>query len=341
MKKSLLVGSAVVAAAAFALLRSKRKLDLRGKVVLITGGSRGLGLALAHEFAGRGAHLLLCARDAEELDRAKNDLVGSAGRVETFVCDVTDPAQVRGFIGHGLGKFGRVDVLVNNAGEIRVGPVHTMAIEDFEHAMDVMFWGMVHASLDALPHFRGRGEGSIVNITSVGGKVSIPHLLPYSCAKFAAVAFSEGLRAEVAGDGVNVLTIAPGLMRTGSHVNAVYKGAEAGEAGWFAAGASLPGISMSAEQAAQQIVDAVEQGRGELVLSAPANLLARFNGLFPELTTSILGIVNSLLPKGSERVEKGKDSPILQQPWMKALTMLGTMAAKRYLENAGGNKVRA
>jgi short-subunit dehydrogenase len=166
--------------------------------------------------------------------------------------------------------------------------------------------------------------------------VSVPHLVPYSCAKFTAVAFSEGLRAELNNTGVKVVTIAPGLMRTGSFVNAFFKGAERGEAAWFSASASLPGISMSAKRTATQIIRAIETGRAELILSTPANLLARFHGLFPELSISVLGLVNRLLPHGSQQQrELGRDSVIMKRPWMRALTILGRRAAEEYLQPAG------
>src|SRR5205807_4694011 len=142
------------------------------------------------------------------------------------------------------------------AGTISVGPIQTMTVEDFRDAMDVMFWGMVYTTLEALPHFQRNQHGRIVNITSIGGKISVPHLLPYSCAKFAAVAFSEGLRAELHGTGVQAITIAPGLMRTGSFLNAEFKGDDEREAAWFSLSASLPGPSMSATRAARQIISA-------------------------------------------------------------------------------------
>lgn len=192
----------------------------------------------------------------------------------------------------------------------------------------------MYTTLAALPHFRQRGRGHVVNITSVGGKVSVPHLVPYGGAKFAAVAFSEGMRAELSRSGIQVVTIAPGLMRTGSFVNARFKGAERDEAAWFSAGASLPGLSMSAKRAARQIIDALERGRSERILSTPANLLARFHGLFPELSVAILGLVNGLLPRGSHRTELGRDSSILARPRMRALMFLGRRAVDQYLQPA-------
>jgi NAD(P)-dependent dehydrogenase (short-subunit alcohol dehydrogenase family) len=263
------------------------------------------------------------------LESARRDLAHFPGDVLTVPCDVSDRAQVARLVEAALEAHGRIDVLVNNAGLIQVGPAHTMTVEDFETAMDTMFWGTVYTTLAALPHMRGHGQGRIVNITSVGAKVSIPHLLPYSCAKFAAAAFSEGLRAELHGTGVKVVTIAPGLMRTGSYLNAIFKGAEEGEAAWFSLGASLPGISMSAKRAARQIIAATASGRAERILSLPANFIARFHGMFPGLTSEILGLVNRVLPHGSERTERGDESAVLQKPVIRALTVLGRRAAER------------
>jgi len=332
VRNQILIGSAAVTGLGVFLLRNRRRLDLRGKVVLITGGSRGLGLALAREFAAHGSNLALCARSAEELEHARRDLAGTEGAVRTFVCDVRDRGQVEKLVTDVLAAFGRIDVLVNNAGTICVGPVETMSIEDFRDAMDVMFWGMVYATLAVLPHFRQAGSGRVLNITSVGGKVSVPHLVPYNCAKFAAVAFSEGLRAELNKSGIKVVTIAPGLMRTGSFLNAVFRGAELAESAWFSASASLPGVSMSARRAARQIVRALEQGRAERILTTSANLLARFHGLFPETSLAALDLVDRLLPGGSEGVRLGRETSVLERPWMRAITYLGRRAAREHLQ---------
>src|SRR5581483_11648807 len=155
-----------------ALLRNRRAYDLHGRTVLITGGSRGLGLLLAREFAREGARIALWARAVRN-------------------------------------RFGSVDVLVNNAGIIQVGPMEEMLLEDYEAAMQIHFWATVYTTLAVLPEMRQRGSGRIVNITSIGGKISPPHLLPYNASKFAQVGFSEGLRAELAKDGVLVTTVCP------------------------------------------------------------------------------------------------------------------------------------
>lgn len=305
-------GAAVATAlAAGSVLRRIRKVDLEGRVVFITGGSRGLGFAMAEEFARKGARLVICARNPEPLERARRELEQKGIEVLAQPCDVADQEQVHKLISEATRRFGGIDVLVNNAGIIAVGPLEVQRREDFEEAMNVMFWGAVNPTLAVLPQMLERGSGSIVNITSIGGRVSVPHLVPYNCAKFALVGFSEGLRAELAKDGIRVTTIVPGLMRTGSHLNALFKGQHRAEYTWFSLSATSPLSSMSARRAAASIVRAVERGEGDLILTPQAKLIALLHGVCPGLTADILGIINRLLPSagdiGSER-RTGKQS---------------------------------
>ncbi len=282
--------------AARALWGRRGGADLTGRVVLITGGSRGLGLAVAREFGAQGCQLVLCARDAEELERARQDLQQRGAEALAVPCDVTDPDQVQRAVDTATERFGGVNILVNIAGIIAVGPAQAMTREDFQDAMDVDFWGTLHPILAVLPQMRARRAGRIVNITSIGGKVSVPHLLPYSCAKFAATALSEGLRAELARDGITVTTIAPGLLRTGSYDHALFKGDRADEYGWFSVSDNAPLLSISAERAAREIVQAARRGEAERVLSLPAALAAKFHGVAPGLTSDLLRLVNRTLP---------------------------------------------
>ncbi len=328
----LVAAGAAAGVAARELYRRWTAEDISGEVVLITGGSRGLGLAMARAFAEAGCPLAICARNGEELERARQDLEARGARVLTIPCDVTIEDQARRAVETAIHHYGHLDILVNNAGIIQVGPVETMTMTDFGAAMNVMFWGTVHTTMAALPYFLERGSGRVVNITSIGGKVSVPHLLPYNCAKFAAVGFSEGLRAELKPRGIKVTTIAPGLMRTGSYLNALFS--TPGDAAWFGVGASAPGITMSARRAAKQIVMATRRGEAERVLSTPANLLAAFHGLFPGATSDMLGLVDRLLPQG--RGEQGKtpgsEAAVNRTRTLSALTTLGRSAAKEYLQ---------
>ncbi|MGB7926009.1 MAG: SDR family NAD(P)-dependent oxidoreductase [Pyrinomonadaceae bacterium] len=335
--KALVVAAAGVGAliAARALARRRAGYDLRGKTVLITGGSRGLGLVMAREFAGEGARLAICARDEAELERARADLHKLGARVLAVPCDVTERAQVNEMVSVVADHYGQIDVLVNNAGVIQVGPLEVMTVEDYEEAMKVHFWGPLYTTLAVLPEMRRRRDGRIVNISSIGGKISVPHLVPYSASKFALVGLSEGLRAELQKDGVVVTTVCPGLMRTGSPRNATFKGQHRAEYAWFSISDALPVTAMQAERAAHQIIEACKRGDAEVVLSIQAQLAVKFHGLFPGLTADLLGLVNRLLPGpggiGRKRA-KGKDSQSELSPsW---LTILNEQAAERNNEVA-------
>ena len=304
--------------------------DLKNKTVLITGGSRGLGLVMAREFAREGARLVLCARDEQELDQARLDLENHGAEVMVVRCDIRDPQDVDAMIAAVNARYGAVDVLVNNAGVIQVGPIEVMTKEDFELAMQAHFWGPLNTIMAVLPGMRQRGTGRIVNITSIGGKVSIPHLVPYSASKFALVGLSKGLRAELMKDGIKVTTICPGLMRTGSPRNADFKGKHRWEYAWFSISDALPLLTVSAENAARQIVRACKRGQAELVISVPAKIAVLFDSLFPEVMSQMLALGNTLLPEpggvGVER-RKGKESTSAWSPsW---LTTLNEEAALR------------
>jgi NAD(P)-dependent dehydrogenase (short-subunit alcohol dehydrogenase family) len=287
----------------------KPRYDFRDKHALITGGSRGLGLVLARELAARGARLSICSRDPDELTRAAADL---GGGVLAERCDVTDRDQVRAFVRRARGWHGPVDVLINNAGVIQVGPVEEMREEDFEQSLRTHFWAALYTTLEVLPEMKARRSGRIVNIASFGGKVAVPHLLPYSAGKFSLVGFSTGLRAEVAKHGVVVTTVCPGLMRTGSHLNADFKGRNDEEYAWFALGNATPGLSMSAEVAARKIVAACARGDAEAVLGLPAKLAVAAHALAPNLTADVLALADRLvMPKPGgigPRTAKGRDS---------------------------------
>ena len=324
--------------AAYAVKRARRPLqDLTGQVVLITGGSRGLGFELACEFAELGCKIAICARDEAQLEKARHELMQRHSiDVWTASCDVSDIAQVEDVVRRATQHFGRVDILVANAGIISVGPIESVRLDDFHNAMNVMFWGVLHPIWAVLPQMRERGSGRIVTITSIGGKISIPHLIPYSCAKFAAVALSEGLRSELKPQGIDVLTIVPGLMRTGSHLNAQFKGQQDREFAWFGIGASTPGLSINVNRAARQIVKALRRGESHRVLTLPAQILARVHGAFPEVTSWALQIVNRLLPDPA-REESGAITGLEAQERLnsslhRAVTGLGRSAARDTLQ---------
>jgi NAD(P)-dependent dehydrogenase (short-subunit alcohol dehydrogenase family) len=252
----------------------------------------------------------------------------SAAKVKA---ELLAPIAPRAIVGAAIDSFGRLDVLVNNAGIITVGPLKTQTLEDFERAMDTIFWGMVYPTLEVLPQMLARRSGRIANITSIGGRISVPHLLPYNCAKFATVGFSEGLRAELAKENIKVTTVVPGLMRTGSYINAEMKGKQRAEYAWFSLSSSLPGITAGAQHAARRIVSAVKRGAAQITITPQAQLASLIHGIAPGLTADALGLINRFLPDEtggtSERV-RGKDADSAVSHSF--LTALGKKAARQY-----------
>ncbi|HET6798642.1 MAG TPA: SDR family oxidoreductase [Gemmatimonadales bacterium] len=304
---------------------------LEGKTVLITGGSRGLGLALAREMMVQGAQVAICGRDPASLERAATGLRKIGEAVLAVPCDVTQPQEVESLVKQVRATLGPVDVLINNAGVIEVGPAETMSLADYEEAMATNFWGMLYPTLAVLPQMRERKSGRIVNITSIGGKLGIPHLLPYSASKFAAVGFSQGLRAEVASEGIKVVTVCPGLMRTGSPRNAIFRGRHRSEYAWFSISDALPGLSISAERAARRIVNACRRGDAEVLFPVPARVAAVLNAVAPGLTSDTLGLVDRLLPEPGRR-PSGRRTGAESESWLSPswLSRLGDRAARQY-----------
>jgi NAD(P)-dependent dehydrogenase (short-subunit alcohol dehydrogenase family) len=288
--------------------------DFEGKSVVITGGSRGLGLIMARELAEEGAKLTLIARDEAELERAAADVRTGQPFADVLVApaDVRRRYEAERAIARVIDRFGRVDVLINNAGIIQVGPLDHMKLADYEDAMNTHFWGPLYMVLAALPHMRRRGEGRIVNISSIGGKIAVPHLVPYSASKFALTGLSDGLRAELARDGIVVTTVCPGLMRTGSPVNAMFKGKRPQEYAWFAISDSLPLASINATRAARQIINACRYGDAELIITVQAKLAILARALAPELFADAMALMNRLLPgpapHDGDEARRGKES---------------------------------
>src|SRR5437016_12005662 len=300
------------------------------KVVLITGGSRGLGLVLARHICARGGNVAIIARDPDELVRAKTDLAPRGGKVLTIECDLLDAGQIESAVQKIIDRFGKIDVLINNAGIIEVGPVEHMTPEDFERAMRLHFWAPFELISQIVPEMRIWGGGRIVNISSIGGKVAVPHLAPYSASKFALTGFSDAIRAELARDNIRVTTVAPGMMRIGSHVNAKFKGKHDMEFAWFAALAGAPLISMNADRAARKILAACRRGQRSLTLTFAARGAILGNALFPNLYGYIMRIVNRFLPgAGNESGNQSRAGSQLRRLAPEWMTRLADHATKK------------
>lgn len=293
-----IIATSAVAALAYALVPSAPRLR-RGSVVVITGGSRGLGLALAHRFGRTGMRLVLAARSEDELGVARDGLlrsrdVADKDNILLVNCDLTDEVQAAGLIDAALRTFGRIDCLINNAGIIEVGPVEDQPLNAYHRAMQTNFFAALYTTLAALPHMLGASEGnkSIVNIASIGGKIPVPHLAPYVAAKFALTGFSETLHAEVRQKGVRVTTVCPGLMRTGGEEHAHFTGQADKKKAWFQLAAKTPVISATVEHAARKIYSAVQAGSAELTITPQAWLAARIHGLAPATTQVLASFAN-------------------------------------------------
>jgi NAD(P)-dependent dehydrogenase (short-subunit alcohol dehydrogenase family) len=321
-----------VAGAAWASIAARRALAprwFRGKVVAITGGSRGLGLLLAREAARNGARLAICARDSAEVERAIAELGDNGTQVLGVACDVGDEAQARAFIEAALRRFGRIDALLNVAGIIQVGPLESMSPADFRAAMNANFHGVVNTALAVLPHMRARRAGRIVNVTSIGGALSLPHLAPYSASKFAAVGFSHALAAESARYGISVTTVLPGVMRTGSHVNALVKGQRELEGSWFSLSASLPVTSSSATRAARKILRACALGRRVVYVGPGMKVAHLLQTLVPGVVQRGFALVTRLLPAPGGAGPDEPGEPIWQHQRPGWRTAIGESASLR------------
>ncbi|APR85570.1 3-oxoacyl-[acyl-carrier protein] reductase [Minicystis rosea] len=287
--------------------RRMRRLDLSGRVAIVTGGSRGLGLLIAEELGRRGARVAICGRDQSALDEAEKRLREQGIDVLARRADLGDRGQAEVFVERAALEWERVDILVNVAGVIHVEPAATTTLESVDEAMRSNFWSAAHATFAALPHLRAQGRNArVVNVVSIGGRVAVPHLLGYSASKFALAGFSEGLAAELLREGIRVTTVFPWLMRTGSFYNAEFGGDQKRELAWFRAGASLPLLTVGARRAARRIVRAARDGETIVHLGAPSAILARVHGLAPALAVRALSLVNRFLPSADGATESAR-----------------------------------
>jgi NAD(P)-dependent dehydrogenase (short-subunit alcohol dehydrogenase family) len=301
-KDALLMAGGIVLGAAFAAeaRRARQAIDLDGRVALVTGGSRGLGLLIARELGRQGAGVVLLARDQTELERAVRKLREEGIDASFVVSDLTDADAAERAVETVVQRHGAIDILVNNAGVITVGPLEHMSVHDFEESMAVHFWGPFHTMRAAVPHMRRQGGGRIVNISSIGGKIGVPHMAAYCAGKFALTGLSSSITPELARDHIVVTTVCPGLMRTGSPFNAWFKGRHRQEFAWFAIADSLPVLSAGGRRAAAQIVDAMRHGDAQLVITWAAKLAVLADAAMPNTVALAMQAASSLLPGPSD-----------------------------------------
>ncbi len=192
---------------------------VEGRTAIITGASSGIGRETARELARRGASVVLAARNRERLDEVAADLSPLPGRCLVVPTDVTDRLAVAALVRRTVEEFGAIDILVNNAGVGLFAPVVGGSLDNMHHLFNVNFWGAVHCTQAAVPYMKAQRRGQVVNVSSVAGRIAAPYMGIYCATKFALAALSDALRVELAGSGVSVTTVFPGLTETSFQEN--------------------------------------------------------------------------------------------------------------------------
>jgi NADP-dependent 3-hydroxy acid dehydrogenase YdfG len=186
--------------------------NIQGKVVLITGASSGIGEGAARLLAARGAHVVLGARRVDRLDALAAELTAAGGSVRVRALDVTDRADVQDFADFARAEFGRVDVIVNNAGVMPLSAIEALKVDEWDRMIDVNIRGVLHGIAAVLPGMQAQGFGQVINISSIGGLAVSPTAAVYCATKFAVRAISDGLRQE--SDTIRVTVICPGVVES-------------------------------------------------------------------------------------------------------------------------------
>jgi NAD(P)-dependent dehydrogenase (short-subunit alcohol dehydrogenase family) len=189
-------------------------LALQGRAAIVTGGSKGLGRAIAEEFVREGASVALCARNAEEVAAAAEELRSLGGSVHAQAADVTVPEQIRDFVAASVEALGGLDILVNNAGRAHPGTFETLTDDDWHEDLDVKLFSQIRCAREALPHLRARGGGRIVNINAVYGKYPDPRFFATSVDRAACLAFTKTLAAQLGPDNILVNSVNIGFVVT-------------------------------------------------------------------------------------------------------------------------------
>jgi short-subunit dehydrogenase len=252
-------------------------MKLRNSRVLITGAGSGIGRALALELARRGARLALAGRNRERLERTAAEIRSAGGNASTFALDLAAPAGHGAAVEFCTAQLGGLDILVNNAGTVGFGAFASQDPLEIDALVRTNLTGPLLLTRAALPGMIARGSGQIVNMGSTFGAIGFAHFAAYSATKFALRGFSEALRRELEGSGVELTYVSPRATRTAANPQAVYRITEQ-------AGNAID----TPEAIAPRIADAVERGRRELQIGAPESLFTRINALFPRLVDAAL-----------------------------------------------------
>ncbi|HEY6104803.1 MAG TPA: SDR family oxidoreductase [Anaeromyxobacteraceae bacterium] len=254
--------------------------DLDGRVALVTGAYGGIGAAVARALAREGAAVVLTGRD--EAGLAAVDLGPGEGRALRLRLDVGDPAAWETAVRRVLAERGRLDVLVNNASTLEVGRLESMAVADVEAQVRANLLGATFGCRAAIPAMRARGEGSIVNVASLGGIVPMPFESVYCATKHALRGLSFALRAELAGSGIRVTAVSPDSVETPQLMKELRRDD---------ASLSFASAAMPPEAVARAVLRAVRRGPAEILVPAVSGLLARLVAAFPGLLLRLLPLL--------------------------------------------------
>lgn len=266
------------------------------QTVIITGASQGIGKATALLFARQGYNIILAARHAERLEAAATEVESLGREALAISCDVTDPQQVDNLVQKALAHFGHVDVLINNAGIFCLGAVEEFELSDWQQIIDTNVWGYIHTIHALLPHFLERGNGTIVNISSIGGIVPIPYQTPYTTSKYAVTGLTKALQAELSPKNIQVCGIYPNFIRTSINERTIIRGKNqqaAQDHRQLVDNAVKTPLLEKAEDVAQAIWQAVKNQRSDTIVGTAklSNTAYKFfPGLMQSLFRRILGM---------------------------------------------------
>ncbi|MDT3428962.1 short-subunit dehydrogenase [Paenibacillus forsythiae] len=250
-------------------------MELKGKVAVITGASSGIGALAARLLGERGAIPVLLARSEDKLKEASAEIAGEYG---LYRCDVSKSDEVEETFARIFAAYGRVDILLNNAGYGKFEGITEMAVEEFEQMMNVNYLGIVRCTKAVVPHMLKRGSGQIVNVASMAGKLGTSRATAYAATKHAVLGFTNALRQELRHSGIIVSAVNPGPIETNFLALADPSGSYA---------RNLGGFIMSPRYVAERMVKLMEKGREELDLPRLAGVGIRLYGLFPRLADKL------------------------------------------------------
>ena len=254
-------------------------MNFKNKVVVITGASSGIGEASAIQFAKKRANVVLVARRKEKLLQVEKKISKLNAKNTIYPCDVSNKSQVKKMTSTILNEFGRVDVLVNNAGFVIYGRVNELSIEEIESQMETNYFGMIYCTKNLLPQMLEQKSGHIVNVASVGASFGVPGIASYCATKYAMLGFSEGLKHELYGTGVGVTVVSPIMVRTNLFDHPSFEN--------FRKRAT--GISLTPEAVARAIVKAANSSRLEIVVPSVVRAGIWAKHTFPYLINPIIG----------------------------------------------------